>query len=290
VVFVHGTASSPVWWAEMWNTLNADPVLRKHYQFWAFNYASGNPITYTAGILRKDLLDEVKTLDPEGRDAALQHMVIIGHSQGGLLAKLTATDTGDKLWRVVSQTNIDDLKTDTKTRELLRANFFFKPLPCVSRVIFVCTPHRGSYQNTSFVQNLLSHFMTFPGDLMDASASLLQLKDTVKLPVAVKNGIPSSLNGMATDNPMMLTLADIPVAPGIKANSIIAIKGHDQPPNGADGVVKYTSAHVDYAESEFIVRSGHSAQGNPLTIEEVRRILLQNLAQTEPAIRGEGEN
>jgi hypothetical protein len=35
--------------------------------------------------------------------------------------------------------------------------------------------------------------------------------------------------------------------------------------------VKYTGAHVDYAESEFIVRSGHSCQGNPLTIEEVRR-------------------
>ena len=100
VVFVHGTASSPVWWAEMWNTLNADPVLRKHYQFWVFNYASGNPITYTAGILRNDLMDQVKTLDPDGKDPALRHMVIIGHSQGGLLAKLTATDTGDKLWQM----------------------------------------------------------------------------------------------------------------------------------------------------------------------------------------------
>ena len=49
VVFVHGTASSPVWWAEMWNTLSADPVLRKRYQFWMFNYASGNPITYIGG-------------------------------------------------------------------------------------------------------------------------------------------------------------------------------------------------------------------------------------------------
>ncbi|HTL74045.1 MAG TPA: alpha/beta hydrolase, partial [bacterium] len=72
-------------------------------------------------------------------------------------------------------------------------------------------------------------------------------------------------------------LADIPTAPGVKANSIIAIKGNDQPPQGEDGVVKYTSAHVDYAESEFIVRSGHSCQMNPLTIEEVRRILLKNL-------------
>jgi pimeloyl-ACP methyl ester carboxylesterase len=286
VVFVHGTASSPVWWAEMWNTLRADPVIRERYQFWMFNYASGNPITYTAGILRNDLTDTAKELDPDGKDAALQHMVVIGHSQGGLLAKLTATDTGDKLWRLVSQTNIDELNVDVPMRELLRSNFFFKPLPCVSRVVFIATPHRGSYQNTKFVQRFLTRFMEFPSDLMDASASLLKLKDTIKLPPSVRNGIPSSLAGMDTDNPFMLALADIPVAPGIKCNSIIAIKGDDQPPNGADGVVKYTSAHVDYAESEFIVRSGHSCQGNPLTIEEVRRILLENLGKAAPTGAG----
>ncbi|HTL72119.1 MAG TPA: alpha/beta hydrolase, partial [bacterium] len=176
------------------------------------------------------------------------------------------------------QTNLDELQMDVPMRELLRANFFFKPLPCVSRVIFIATPHRGSYQNTRFVQNLLNRFMTFPSDLMNASASLMKLKDTLNLPPALRKGVPSSLNGMATDNPFMLTLADIPTAPGVKANSIIAIKGDEQPPQGEDGVVKYTSAHVDYAESEFIVRSGHSCQMNPLTIEEVRRLLLKNLS------------
>jgi pimeloyl-ACP methyl ester carboxylesterase len=277
VVFVHGTASSPVWWAEMWNTLNADPVLRKRYQFWMFNYASGKPITISAGILRNDLMNQVKTLDPDDKDPALRHMVIIGHSQGGLLAKLTATDTGDKLWQIVSKTNLDDLNIDQNSRELLRANFFFKPLPCVSRVVFIATPHRGSYQNTRLIQRLLNFFIKLPGDLVDASASLLKLNGTVQLPKHLSKGLPTSLNGMSTDNPFMLTLADIPVAPGIKCNSIIAIKGNDQPPNGTDGVVKYTSAHVDYAESEYIVRSGHSCQMNPLTIEEVRRILLENL-------------
>jgi pimeloyl-ACP methyl ester carboxylesterase len=282
VVFVHGTASSPVWWAEMWNTLRADPIIRERYQFWMFNYASGKPITISAGILRNDLTGLVKTLDPDGKDPALRQMVIIGHSQGGLLAKLTATDTGDKLWRLISQTNIDELNVDEKTRELLRTNFFFKPLPCVSEVIFISTPHRGSYRNTHFVQRFLNRFIELPGDLVDASANLLKLKETMQLPEQLRKGVPSSLNGMATDNPFMLTLADIPVAPGIKAHSIIAIKGNDQPPNGADGVVKYTSAHVDYAESEFIVRSGHSCQGNPLTIEEVRRILLEHLAKAGP--------
>ena len=277
VVFVHGTASSPVWWAEMVNTLRADPLIRERYQFWLFNYASGMPITYSAGILRDDLTEMLKFLDPDGKDDALRHMVVIGHSQGGLLAKLTATDTGDKLWRLVSETNIDELQIDAPTRELLRANFFFKPLPCVSRVVFIATPHRGSYRNTLFVQRVLNSFITIPREMADDFAGVMKLKDKVRLPASVRNGVPSSLAGMATDNPFMLTLADIPVAPGIKAHSIIAIQGDDQPPKGGDGVVGYTSAHVDYAESEFIVRSGHSCQDNPMTIEEVRRILLENL-------------
>ncbi len=282
VVFVHGTASSPVWWAEMWNTLRADPALRERYQYWMFNYATGNPITYSAGALRDSLLAQIRIHDPEGKDPALQHMVVIGHSQGGLLAKLTVTDTGDKLWNLQFQTNIDSLNIDIPTRELLRSNFFFKPLPCVSRVVFVATPHRGSYVNSTFVQRFLNRFMKFPKDLMSASVNLLKADQKLKLPPTVRHGIPSSLNGMAMNNPFMLTLADIPVAPNVKANSIIAIKGDDQPPQGADGVVQYTSAHVDYAESEFIVRSGHSCQGNPLTIEEVRRILLENLGTPEP--------
>jgi hypothetical protein len=36
-------------------------------------------------------------------------------------------------------------------------------------------------------------------------------------------------------------------------------------------------------QSEFIVSSGHSCQGNPLTIEEVRRILIKNLKAARSA-------
>ncbi len=288
VVFVHGTASSPVWWAEMANTLRADPIIREHYQFWMFNYASGLPITYSAGILRNDLTETAKFLDPKGKDTALQRMVVIGHSQGGLLAKLTATDTGDKLWRLVSPTSIDQLQIDEPTRELLRTNFFFKPLPCVARVIFIATPHRGSYRNSRFLQKILNSFMTIPKEMVNDFGSVLKLKNTIRLPASVRDGVPSSLASMDTDNPFMLTLADIPVAPGVKANSVIAIQGDEQPPKGSDGVVEYTSAHVDYAESEFIVRDGHSCQGNPLTIDEIRRILMKNLGNaTAPAGVGE---
>jgi hypothetical protein len=51
--------------------------------------------------------------------------------------------------------------------------------------------------------------------------------------------------------------------------------------------VKYTSAHVDYVDSELIVRSFHTCLEQPVAIEEVRRILhlhlnAQSGKQTQP--------
>ena len=89
VVLVHGTASSPARWAELVNELSSDPVIQQGCQFWFFSYNTGNPVTFSAGKLREDLRMAVAELDPEGRDPALHRIVVIGHSQGGLLAKLT---------------------------------------------------------------------------------------------------------------------------------------------------------------------------------------------------------
>ena len=48
-------------------------------------------------------------LDPEGKDAALRRMVLIGHSQGGLLVKMQSISTGDRLWNAVSRKPLDEL-------------------------------------------------------------------------------------------------------------------------------------------------------------------------------------
>ncbi len=43
-------------------------------------------------------------------------------------------------------------------------------------------------------------------------------------------------------------------------------------------MVEYSSAHTEEAESEYVVyRSSHSTQSHPETIQELRRILLENL-------------
>lgn len=279
VVFVHGTFSSPVWWAEMWNTLRADATLRERCQFWNFVYNSGNPISLSAASLRAALLKKVEQLDPEGKDPALRRMVVIGHSQGGLLAKLTVTDTGEALWKNVTKKDFDELAVTPEVRAVLQTNFFFTRLPCVERVVFISTPHRGSYLATGLVRKLVRLFMKLPETALNAPGDLLQLHAQAALPKEIRQSVPSSLDGMAPSNPWLLALAEIPPAPGVTAHSIVAIQGDAQPPEGSDGVVKYTSAHVPYVESEYVVRSGHSCQDKPATIEEVRRILIEHVKE-----------
>lgn len=280
LVFVHGTFSSPVTWAEMANTLLADPVLRSRYQMWSFIYGSGNPLARSIAEFRAALTDKVQQLDPQGTNAALRRMVIVGHSQGGLLTKAAVVDTSDRLWRVFSTNRLEDLKVSDADRAKLHRALFYQPLPFVRCVVFIATPHRGSYMSGGFVRALAHRFVSLPGAIVARGSDLVQLTEGAEAGKFFRGRLPTSLDGMSPRNPGLLAMSEVPVAPGVRAYSIVAIDGDDSPPKGSDGVVKYSSAHVDYVESEFIVRSFHTCLDKPATIQEVRRILMEQLAGT----------
>jgi hypothetical protein len=82
---------------------------------------------------------------------------------------------------------------------------------------------------------------------------------------------------MSPGNPFLRALNDLPIDPRIKAHSIIAVLGEGPVTGKTDGVVAYESAHIDGVVSEKVVRSGHSTQSHPDTIEEVKRILTEHL-------------
>jgi pimeloyl-ACP methyl ester carboxylesterase len=283
IVLVHGTFSSPVAWAEMANTLRADPVINRKYQMWNFFYDSGKRIGISVQELREILSTQVQQLDPEGTNAALRKMVVIGHSQGGLLTKLTATDTGDAVVRAATGKSLAQLDLSDEDRARLEKEVLYKPLPFVSRVVFIATPHRGSFLSKNWVRTLVLKMIALPKGVLQSTANLMTTVGRLGVSDAHAQQFVSmtSLDVMSPSNPVLQTLAEIPLAPGIKGHSIIAIDGNETPPDGDDGVVKYTSAHVEYVESEFLVRSGHSCQSHPLVIEEVRRILLAHLKENQ---------
>jgi pimeloyl-ACP methyl ester carboxylesterase len=275
VVLVHGTGSSPARWADMVNELEADGRLWRRYQIWLFIYNTGSPVAYSGGLLRKALENAVSELDPRGTDPALRQMVVVGHSQGGLLAKLTAVDSGTRFWDDFVSVPLDELKVSAETREILQRSAFFTPLPFVKRVVYVCTPHGGSYLAGMSFARLVSDLVRLPTNLMKLSVELATI-DTSAIRVRQIGRLPTSIDNMTPGNPFIKTLGSLPVAEGVASHSIIAVKGDGSLEGESDGVVRYTSAHVSGVQSEKIVRSGHSAQGSPAAIEEVRRILLEH--------------
>jgi len=281
VVFVHGTASSPVWWTEMFNTLSFDPLIRGKYQFWYFVYTSSKPIVMSAADLRDALRDKVAELDPQGKDPALQQMVVVGHSQGGLLTKLTAVDTGDSLLKSLTGQDLDSLQAPDDSKAKLRRLTYVKPLPFVKEVIFLSTPHRGSFRSKMWNRDLVRRLITLPATIVESSMGFFDyMTDDVKKLLGGKKTVFTSADGMSPDNPLIKALAEIPLAPGVRGHSIIAVQTDGDPKLGNDGVVEYTSAHLNGMESEFIVRSDHSSQLNPLAIDEVRRILMEHMTET----------
>jgi triacylglycerol esterase/lipase EstA (alpha/beta hydrolase family) len=277
VVFVHGTASSLGRWAALYNELDNDPRLHERFQFWFFSYESGNPIIYSAMLLRESLVKAVKQLDPEGRDPALQHMVVIGHSQGGLLTKSMVVESGDAFWQNVSRRPLDQLQMSEESRDILRRAMFFHPLPFVTRVVFLATPHHGSYVAGNWLAHQVAKLIQAP---LDVTRMVGELATANKSALAVEGlrGAPTAVDNMTPGNRFVKVLSSLPIAPGVTAHSIIPVKGGLPPAGQNDGVVEYDSAHIDGVESELVVvHQAHSCQDNPYTINEVRRILLEQM-------------
>ena len=274
VVLVHGTASSPARWAELINELENDPQFWENYEIWLFMYNTGNPVAYSAMLLRDALIKVVKELDPDDKDTGLKRMVVAGHSQGGLLTKMTVIDSGMHLWPF--SVPPEELDLDVETRDLLTHALMIKPLPFVRRVIFIATPHRGSYQALGILGSFASWMINLPGRFTKMSVDFLTLQRKGIFLGPASSRLPTSIDNMNPNNRFIVALSAIPIADGVVANSIVGVEGGGPPAEGGDGVVKYSSAHIEGVESEKIVNSPHSMQGNPETIQEVKRILLKH--------------
>jgi hypothetical protein len=94
---------------------------------------------------------------------------------------------------------------------------------------------------------------------------------------AKKLRIPTSIDTLSPQNRFVRTMNKLPIADHIPYHSIIGDRGRGDTPNSSDGVVPYWSSHLDGAQSERIVPSGHPAHQNKQGMEEVDRILRLNL-------------
>jgi hypothetical protein len=124
-------------------------------------------------------------------------------------------------------------------------------------------------------------FVKLPKEILGVGADLVT-GDASAVTFSPAGGFLSSVHGMTPGNSFIQALSPLPIVPGIAAHSVIAIDGDGPVQTENDGVVEYTSAHLDAVDSECVVRSGHSVQSHPYAIAEVRRILMLHANGTVP--------
>jgi pimeloyl-ACP methyl ester carboxylesterase len=280
VVFVHGLMSSPETWLSMFNNLLADTRIRQNYQFWFFMYPTGNPISYSASTLRDSLEEARQIFDPGNDNPAFNRMVLVGHSMGGLLSKLMIIESGEDLWNETIGVPFEEIDLTEEQRAFVKRVFFFKPLPFVSRVIFIAVPHKGSYWADRRIGRLGAYMVRLPVTLIKKSFGIftaLAKNEDLNTRFKLEN-IPTGIDGLRPESPFVI-LTNEAALPAIPYHSIIGNQDEADTPGGSDGVVPYESSHLNGALSEKIVRSGHSAHRHPLAILEVKRILRQHLEE-----------
>ena len=267
IVFVHGLISTPFTWVQTINALQADPAIRKHYQFWVFSYPTGNPVLYSSLRLREELA-RVEKAYPNHKD-----YVMVGHSMGGLLTQAQVTTMARSDWERTLGAPAMRLFEQLKPADLVSRATNFKANPRIKRVIFICTPHRGSELASGGIGTLAMKLISLPTDLATTLQSEIPQESLRKM----NNGrLPNSVSNLAPNAPYLEVLNKQPIrAP---YHSIIADRGKSGSLTvSSDGVVPYWSSHLDGASSEAIVPGAHGSCGLPQTIAELDRILTLHL-------------
>jgi pimeloyl-ACP methyl ester carboxylesterase len=278
VIFVHGLWASPWSWSRTIGALEADPGVNSGFQLWTFGYSTGDPIPYSAHLLRR-ALDEVRQkLDPRKTDLAFERMVLIGHSMGGLLCKMIAVDSGDRIWRVVSDRTIGELTGEEEDIKLFRSGLTFTAYPGIRRVIYIATPHRGSRLDQGSIQKLGSRLIRVPDPLCAAHHRLVARNPPTFSREHFRKGLPTSIDELEWGSPILTGLLEVAHAPTLKVHSIIAVRPDSPPDHRTDGLVAYESAHIAGVASEAVIPAGHLCQDHAEVIGEVRRILAEHHA------------
>lgn len=285
VVLTHGLMSSAETFSNLVNRLLSNPEIRKHYQFWYFNYPTGVAWTFTARDLRDSLRSLRQKLDPQHTNPNWRRLVVVGHSMGGLI---THYNQCVEPWMILRNSKDEEVdftpyldrkylhtRADNPAAESMRRTFFFRPLEA-NLVIYMATPHRGAPMATNRVVSWLMNAVRLPERLVSETLSILTLQEGTVLtnPEKIHRWF-TSVDQLSPDSWSIAGLYGLPVRQ-VKTHSIIGNRRGRPLLRSSDGVVPYWSSHISWG-GETVVESDHSVQDAEETAEVMKRLLLENL-------------
>lgn len=277
LILVHGLMSNAEGWLPFANQLRSDPLVREKYQLVFFGYPTGSAIGGNGANLREALAAYRKAYDPNGRNPHMRNMVILGHSMGGILSNMQIRDSGDRIYKTYFTKNMKELGLDAETEAEVRRVGFFSANPDIDRAVLIASPLRGSDFATNKIGRFGAWLIRLPFDVVDAALGEIEVINSMTDVAQQASQRPdNSVNGLRPDNPLLEGVLKCPVRKGVAIHSIVAQEHPDQALlKSSDGVVPYTSAHLDEALSEKVILNANhrSVLKKEDCFEEVWRIL-----------------
>lgn len=280
IVMLHGLASSPEAWINVANEVLGDETLRQNYQVWQVYYPTNAPLALNNYAIRQALQATFQHFDPTGSNRASQDVTLVGHSMGGVLARLLVSHSQGQLLGAVSETYGLHAESHPELQAQLRHFVEFEAVPNVSSAIFIAAPHRGTDFANNRVARWAANLITLPFSMLqqfgDVTRKLAQTAPRIGKESLLR--IPNSIDNLSDGDAYVQAAAQLPIAQRVRYHSIIGNTHPERPlQDSSDGIVPYRSAHLSGAASELVVPFGHSVQEHPRAIVEIRRILHQQL-------------
>ncbi|HEY5851892.1 MAG TPA: alpha/beta hydrolase [Lysobacter sp.] len=283
LVMIHGLGSSPLTWAPLSNAVWGAPELRKRFQVWHVVYQTNAPLLVTRRRVQRYLDEAWDILDPEGDDKARSGVVLVGHSMGGVVARMLCIDSGEVLWNaafVVPETALDADPADIRSVDEV---FHFKPYPGIARAIFIASPHGGSPSATRWFGRLARVLV---GRRTPELESLKRIAE--ENPEAVQPELRlfyqqarlNSISTLQTQQPVRVAGQALMPAAGIPYHTIAGALPGRSPQS--DGVVPLSSAVIPGAESTLVLPAGHDVHESAAGVAEVLRILRASIDAEAP--------
>ena len=287
VVFIHGLASDEGTWFDLINELRTSPTFHSSFEPWVYHYPTGASFLQSAAVLRRELTAAVRQLDPAGTDKALSQMVLIGHSMGGLHAKLQVVDPGNSLWNAISYRPYDQVTIRPEIRQAVGPGYFFKPLPFVKRVVYIATPHAGSSLASLGIGRIASCTVQQPKDMVAIHDEVVAANPGAFHPDYVAAN-PTTVDILRPSSTILRALHDLRPPCWVTAHTILGVSTTSLISGPGDCVVPASSAQLPGVVSEVTVPAKHTqVHHHPISILEIERILAQHLQETgQGAARG----
>ncbi|MDF1825332.1 MAG: hypothetical protein P1U68_11860 [Verrucomicrobiales bacterium] len=276
-ILIHGINSSPNTWHRALNETFADEEVRQRYEFWSFGYPSGAPIPYLAAKLRDSTKEMLAFRAANG--APDQHITLVGHSMGGILSKAVTQRGCDDDWSKLFKVPIEDLRVSAEDREVLRNMVYYEPIPEIDRVIFCAVPHRGAQIAANPGARIVGDLIQVPKQIAQLTTDIVKQSGYALTPLGleVAKHRVTSLDQLRPSSQLTGEYLNKPLNPAVEFYSVIARKDKDSSKplaESTDGVVPYSSSHMDGVLSEKVVfDSPHGVHRTEEGINEIIRIL-----------------